>query len=133
MTAQEQETVITVASSGAQTPVTANKWYSTVLVQNDTASPIYVTTDGTVPSNDAGGESEILTGQSVEFDNELGLPNANLNAGLSATNFQCGVDGSRSQSEAVNWTAQQGQAETGSTNCQVYAVAATGTVNVTFQ
>jgi hypothetical protein len=132
--AQEVETVLTVSGAGVQgSGVVANKFYSTILVQNDTASPIYVTTDGTVPSNDAGAESEILAGQTAEFDNELGLPNSNLNAGLTATNFQCGVDGSRSQSEAVNWTAQQAQADTGATNCQVYAVATAGTVNVTFQ
>jgi hypothetical protein len=147
---QDVETTLTFSGTAEQ-HVTTSERYSTVIIQNDTTVPVYVAVDGgtaIAPGND---ESEVPAGQTMEFDNELGLPNSNLNAGQTATNWQSGPSGGgawgggsnpnsnvadtvHDQSMSWAWTSQSGFAETGSTYASVIPSATTtGSVTVTFQ
>jgi hypothetical protein len=148
-------TVLTYVTSGAEQHVSSTLWYETITVINNSGVPVYIAVDGGTATNAGASEYIIQNNAQAVFGNEQLLPQPNetyagaWNAG--ATKFSCGnmgsgnptlaqyngvASGARSQSQACNWTTQQGMVDANGTPtyCSVIPNASTsGTVTVTFQ
>lgn len=122
----------TYAGTATESHYSSTEFYSTIVVQNDTAEPIFVAIDGGTATAGGNNEEQVEAGQTFEFDNEQRLPNEsvkpNNSQGVPNTSTYADV------STIPGWTAQQGYIGTSPTYVSVIPLAsATGDVTVSFQ